>query len=980
MISSVDRRSQYVENRARANVRLNNFLTPYTLDSKSSILNAPCGYSNGVYASLRPSNAFGPELVTHGTFDSQADVDYWQIASSRATKSLEDGFMRLTYDSTIGAALFKGNLVPTGRYKVTFRAKGTANTNFASIGDNASIGNNPEYVVSNPILTTDWQKYEFRIELTQSTFRFYLNSLSVGDTLDIDDISVKEDISADFVFERGTAATRVTKDGLIKDVQILSGDLVQNGNFEEIGPELISNGDFSQQGSELVTGNNSNFDSSTGDWQQFRGVMSWDSSIQAGKWTDNGTAGSPKGFTMSGGVIPTSSGKTYRVKFIAKTDSSSSFNFDWIGELSTFNTISNPNLTSDFQDYEFTFTASGNNQRLYIALNSSSTIGNGESYWIDNVSVVEVGQDWVFSSECELVDSQARIYSSDGSFQYIRQNNVLNTSKQYKLEFDVISSNGADLVVVGVPNAISTSVLGRKTVYFNPTSTYFQINRSSGVTDVVVDNISVKEVGQNWTFDSGWSMGDGVAKALDWGYLDQSLSTTSGSKYKVTFTISNYSSGDVFFRFTGNSNEDGTTRNANGTYTEEINLTNNQTTFRFVSEGGVMDIDNVSVIEITDDTNLPRIDYTNGTGALLLEPQSTNLVKSSEDFASANWVGFNYTITSNYAKSPDGSNNASRYVGSTTSQDFYIAVTVTSDYTYSCYVKAINAPFIRLRTTNGSCWFDMGNKTVGTNTFTGDANIEDAGNDWYRLSVTTSHTINSINAYIHAHATDNTTSELDGCEFLLWGAQLEQLPYASSYIPTNGSTVTRNKDQAYRSGISNLINSAEGVLYAEFSGLGNDSVNRLIAIADGSANNRVSIHLSNNNELFMQIRSGGVTQASKIVTSVGTTENVKAAVSYKTNDFSFWVNGVEVHTDSSGNAPIGMNRLGFDNGTDGVNFFRGRIRSVAVFNEALTDEELAKITSTTQQEVFYEMRDKMQQIDADYYEFGDYTTRLKKLF
>ena len=69
---------------------------------------------------------------------------------------------------------------------------------------------------------------------------------------------------------------------------------------------------------------------------------------------------------------------------------------------------------------------------------------------IDNVSVVEVGQDWVFSSECELVDSQARIYSSDGSFQYIRQNNVLNTSKQYKLEFDVISSNGADLVVVGV--------------------------------------------------------------------------------------------------------------------------------------------------------------------------------------------------------------------------------------------------------------------------------------------------------------------------------------------------------------------------------------------------------------------------------------------------------------------------------------------------------------------------------------------------
>ena len=62
MISSVDRRSEYVENRANANVTLNNFLTPYTLDNKSSILNAPCGYSNGMYASLRPIKTIGPRI------------------------------------------------------------------------------------------------------------------------------------------------------------------------------------------------------------------------------------------------------------------------------------------------------------------------------------------------------------------------------------------------------------------------------------------------------------------------------------------------------------------------------------------------------------------------------------------------------------------------------------------------------------------------------------------------------------------------------------------------------------------------------------------------------------------------------------------------------------------------------------------------------------------------------------------------------
>ena len=88
MISSVDRRSEYVENRAGANVRLNNFLTPYTLDNKSSILNAPCGYSNGVYASLRPSDARGPELVVNGTFDSDSDWTKgtgWSIANGKAS-------------------------------------------------------------------------------------------------------------------------------------------------------------------------------------------------------------------------------------------------------------------------------------------------------------------------------------------------------------------------------------------------------------------------------------------------------------------------------------------------------------------------------------------------------------------------------------------------------------------------------------------------------------------------------------------------------------------------------------------------------------------------------------------------------------------------------------------------------------------------------------------------------------------------------
>ena len=136
----------------------------------------------------------GSNLIPDGNFTNQAAVDYWDIASSRATKSLQDGFMRLTYDVAVGGALLKqGNVIPSGKsYNVTFRAKGTANSAFNSIGDNANISGNPQYVVLNPTLSSDFQNYEFNVPLTGSNFRLYLASAQIGDTLDITNISVVE--------------------------------------------------------------------------------------------------------------------------------------------------------------------------------------------------------------------------------------------------------------------------------------------------------------------------------------------------------------------------------------------------------------------------------------------------------------------------------------------------------------------------------------------------------------------------------------------------------------------------------------------------------------------------------------------------------------------------------------------------------------------------------------------------------------------
>ena len=54
-------------------------------------------------------------------------------------------------------------------------------------------------------------------------------------------------IDTDFQFSRASSATRVNHQGLIEDVGYFSSELVQNGDFSELGPEIITNGDNIQE-------------------------------------------------------------------------------------------------------------------------------------------------------------------------------------------------------------------------------------------------------------------------------------------------------------------------------------------------------------------------------------------------------------------------------------------------------------------------------------------------------------------------------------------------------------------------------------------------------------------------------------------------------------------------------------------------------------------------------------------------------------
>ena len=77
------------------------------------------------------------------------------------------------------------------------------------------------------------------------------------------------DGSGDFDFSRNSAATRVNAQGLVENVQIQSGNLVQNPSFSEEGVQEVSNGSFSQEGVQLVT--NGSFDTDT-NWTLSSGI------------------------------------------------------------------------------------------------------------------------------------------------------------------------------------------------------------------------------------------------------------------------------------------------------------------------------------------------------------------------------------------------------------------------------------------------------------------------------------------------------------------------------------------------------------------------------------------------------------------------------------------------------------------------------------------------------------------------------------
>jgi hypothetical protein len=338
----------------------------------------------------------------------------------------------------------------------------------------------------------------------------------------------------------------------------------------------------------------------------------------------------------------------------------------------------------------------------------------------------------------------------------------------------------------------------------------------------------------------------------------------------------------------------------------------------------------------TDRLNVPRLTYQNGGGgcpSLLLEKQSTNVFAQSNTFTSVgDWYiykdsGSTFTQTSNYGISPDGTQNATRLQASITAGVYanyarYFTVTIGTTYTYSIYIKSLSGtPTIRFVTPNGSAQ----SITLTTN--------------WERYTYT--FTASSADFYGNFYIESPTSSSYD---LLTYGAQLEASSYPTSYIPTTSASATRVADACSKTGISSLIGQTSGSVFFDFtvdtiSAQTSDPV--LWYMKDGGAGERYVELYSNGNLIYVEIDGGG--PIATITKSALTVGRHKCAIAYATNDFVFYVDGVQVGTDTIG-TPNGFSTFGLQYY---ISAYTGqqKVNQVALFPTRLTNAELASLTT-----------------------------------
>jgi hypothetical protein len=350
----------------------------------------------------------------------------------------------------------------------------------------------------------------------------------------------------------------------LTDLTFSSGNLIQNGSFNEIGPQLIDNptfnaptspdlivnGDFSELGADVIY--NGGFDTSIALGTTGSGWVNPDAAAAynlGGCKITRGVAGFARlrGADILGNDDIISLSKSYKITYtVVENNGAASVIFDLAG------TFSNDIPLSLTTHTVYVTSGTSATQRFQVYNQTASS-----NITLTDIVVKELGADWTLQDEWSIGEDKAT-YDATANAKNIKQLLNFELGKSYKIKFTTSTGtaklkftdqSGTQLFTdIAIANYAPNSYELYGTAIASTELRIYAYN-SGGAEAFSITNISVQEV--DWAFGGGWSLGSNKALATAAAGGDTLYQTgvfTLDKSYKTTF-LSTLDSGNCFAEF-----------------------------------------------------------------------------------------------------------------------------------------------------------------------------------------------------------------------------------------------------------------------------------------------------------------------------------------------------------------------------------------------------------------------------------------------